>query len=142
MHRRERDAAAYLVSRRTDVRNRFRRISLASEAYRSTWLEGNKKKEHQELLSTLLRTHNAAQLSYTDGASHWDHGLLQSYSDAIYAADVVLEEAWLFIGEKVAELDLKGRWDRPMGGLRSTHNHDMFEVEFEKIKQGLINAAR
>jgi len=114
---------------------------LSRAGIRKHWLEDNKKQEYQELLSTLLRAHNAAQLTYSDGASHWDRTLLQSYTDAIYAADVVLEDR-LFIGKEVAKLDLKSRWERAMGGLRSGHNHQTFSDDFEKIKQDIIKAAQ
>src|SRR5664279_1675153 len=106
---------------------------LSRASVRKHWLEDNKKQEYRELLSTLLRAYNAAQLTYSNGASHWDRSLLQSYTDAIYEAGIVLED-WIFIGKEVAQLDLKQRWERAMGDLRSTHNHQAFENAFRSIK--------
>ena len=114
---------------------------LSRSAVRKHWLEDNRRQEFHELLSTLLRAYNAAQLSYSDGAAHWDRTLLQSYTNAIYEAGIVLEDR-LFIGEELTRLDLKGRWDRAMGELRSTHNHQTFSDEFEKVKQDIIKAVR
>jgi hypothetical protein len=110
-------------------------------AQRAQWVKNNKKQEFRELLTTLLKAHNAAQLTYSNGAAHWAPGVLQSYTDAIYAAGVVLEDR-LFIRKELEKLELKNRWERAMGHLRSTHNHPTFENEFEKIKNDILKAAR
>jgi len=114
---------------------------LSRSAVRKHWLEDNKRQEFHELLSALLRAHNAAQLSHSDGAAHWDRTLLQSYTNAIYEAGIVLEDR-LFINEDITRLDLKSRWEGAMGDLRSTHDHRGFSDRFEKIKQDIIRAAR
>lgn len=104
------------------------------------WMHNNRKQEYRELLTTLLRAYNAAQLTYSSGAAHWAPAALQSYGEALYAADVVLEDR-LFIADEIGKLDLKARWDRALGSLRSTHNHDAFQREFENMKQDIIKAA-
>jgi hypothetical protein len=108
---------------------------------RSQWTADNKKREYQALLTTLLRAHNAAQLLYSAGATHFAPEVLRAYTNDLNAAGVVFEDR-VFIGKKLKELDLKNRWESALGHLRSTHNHLTFEAEFEQIKQEILKAAQ
>jgi NhaP-type Na+/H+ or K+/H+ antiporter len=108
---------------------------------RAQWVKNNEKQEYRELLTALLTAYNAAQLLHSDGAAHWAPAVIQGYTDAIYAAGVVLEDR-IFIRDELDNLNVKGRWETAMGHLRSTHNHERFQDDFEKLKHDILNAAR
>jgi hypothetical protein len=108
---------------------------------RAQWVENNKKLEYRELLTALLTAYNAAHLLHSDGAAHWAPAVIQGYTDAIYTAGVVLEDR-IFIRDELDKLGVKDRWEGAMGRLRSTHNHERFQGDFEKLKHDILNAAR
>jgi len=108
---------------------------------RSHWRADNRKREFQELLTALMRGHIAICRILPPGAMVWSREEMRGFNDDIQGVDIAMEDR-VFIGDEVRKLDLKGRWDRAMGGFRATHHLQTFEREFEKIKEDIIKAAQ